>query len=102
MKTRIQLNSDYLWIIKVNKFSVEKKINFFFFPLALGLLDYPQIIKTPMDLSTVKKNLKNNKYKYVEETLHDIQMIWDNCKTYNAEASVILKLREQNLMICYF
>lgn len=56
--------------------------------LALGLIDYPQIIKTPMDLGTVKKNLKNNKYKYVEETIQDIQLVWDNCKKYNAEGSV--------------
>ena len=41
-----------------------------------------------MDLGTVKKNLKNNKYKTVEEALNDIQLIWGNCKTYNAEGSV--------------
>lgn len=54
----------------------------------MGLYDYPQIIKNPMDLSTVKKNLKSNKYKFVEEVLHDLQLIWDNCKLYNAEGSV--------------
>ena len=54
----------------------------------MGLFDYPQIIKTPMDLGTVKKNLKNNKYKYVEEAIQDIQLVWDNCKKYNAEGSV--------------
>ena len=56
--------------------------------VAFGLLDYPQIIKKPMDLDTVKKNLKNNKYKLVEDVLNDMQLIWDNCKTYNAEGSV--------------
>ena len=55
----------------------------------LGLADYFDIIKNPMDLGTVRKNLKANKYKYVEEVLADIQLIWDNCKTYNAEGSVI-------------
>ena len=40
--------------------------------LALGLTDYLTIIKTPMDLGTVKRKLKNNKYKYVEEVLEDI------------------------------
>ena len=43
-----------------------------------------------MDLSTVKKYIKNNKYKFVEEALHDIQLIWDNCKLYNAEGSVYI------------
>lgn len=56
--------------------------------IALGLFDYPQVIKYPMDLNTVKKSLKNNKYKFVEEALHDLQLIWDNCKLYNAEGSV--------------
>ena len=41
-----------------------------------------------MDLGTLKKNLKNNKYKTVEEALNDIQLIWGNCKAYNAEGSV--------------
>ena len=54
---------------------------------ALGLLDYPLIIKKPMDLSTANNNLKNGKYKYIEECLNDIQLIWDNCKHFNAEGS---------------
>ena len=45
-----------------------------------------------MDLGTVKKNLKNGKYKFVEEALNDLQCIWDNCKLYNAEGSVIILL----------
>ncbi len=42
-----------------------------------------------MDLSTVKKKFFGLKYGNVEECLDDIQMCWDNCKTYNAEGSVI-------------
>ena len=54
-----------------------------------------------MDLGSVKKNLKNNKYKSVEECLNDVQLIWDNCKTYNSEGSWIydLALKLENLMI---
>lgn len=59
--------------------------------LALGLIDYPQIIKHPMDLGSVKKNFKNLKYKFSEEVLNDLQLIWDNCKTYNSEGSWIYK-----------
>mmetsp|Transcript_49382 Transcript_49382/g.56883 ORF Transcript_49382/g.56883 Transcript_49382/m.56883 type:complete len:232 (+) Transcript_49382:31-726(+) len=61
----------------------------------LGLKDYLDIIKTPMDLGTVKKNLKANKYKTVEECLDDIQLVWDNCKRYNAEGSWIWKVAEK-------
>eukprot|EP01016_Furgasonia_blochmanni_P018387 TRINITY_DN2089_c0_g1_i2.p1 TRINITY_DN2089_c0_g1~~TRINITY_DN2089_c0_g1_i2.p1 ORF type:complete len:260 (+),score=43.15 TRINITY_DN2089_c0_g1_i2:80-859(+) len=60
----------------------------------LGLHDYFTIIKTPMDLGSVKRNLRT-KYKYAEEVLADIQLIWDNCKTYNKEGSWIYKLAEK-------
>lgn len=56
--------------------------------IGLGLHDYLEIIKTPMDLGTVKKNLKANKYKFVEEAISDINLVWENCKTYNAQGSV--------------
>ena len=58
--------------------------------LALGLIDYPQIVKHPIDLGSVKKNFRSNKYKFVEEVLNDLQLVWDNCKLYNAEGSVFL------------
>jgi histone acetyltransferase len=41
-----------------------------------------------MDLGTVKKKLINNKYDIVEAVLDDVQLIWDNCKTYNQVDSV--------------
>lgn len=49
-----------------------------------------------MDLGSLKKNLKNNKYNNVGEALDDLQLIWANCKTYNMEGSEIWKLA-QNL-----
>lgn len=53
-----------------------------------GLLDYPSIIKKPMDLGTVKKNLNNNSYETVEDCLMDIDLVWTNCKTYNKDNQV--------------
>jgi hypothetical protein len=40
--------------------------------MALGLHDYPMIVKKPMDLNTVKRNLTNNAYDTVEGCLADI------------------------------
>jgi len=57
----------------------------------LNLIDYPIIIKHPMDLASVKKKLKAGKYKTVNDFLEDIQLIWDNCKLYNQEGSQIYK-----------
>lgn len=56
--------------------------------LGLGLLDYPQIIAKPMDLSLVSLKLQQDEYSFMEEILDDIQLIWDNCKNYNQAGSV--------------
>lgn len=56
--------------------------------IGLGLPDYPDVIKAPMDLSTVKKNLKSEDYPSIQDFLLDIQLIWDNCKLYNPQESV--------------
>lgn len=60
----------------------------------LGLTDYPEIIKKPMDLKTVRKNLGKGKYRRFEDFFRDIQLIWDNCKTYNIQGSDIYKMAE--------
>lgn len=54
----------------------------------MGLYDYPQYIKHPMDLSTINRKLREQRYRLVEEVLDDIQLIWDNCKCYNPTNSV--------------
>ncbi len=42
-----------------------------------------------MDLGTVQNKLNEGEYLYVEDMIDDIQLIWDNCKTYNVAGSVI-------------
>lgn len=60
----------------------------------LGLTDYPEIIKKPMDMRTVRKNLAKCKYKRFDDFFREIQLIWDNCKTYNIQGSDIYKMAE--------
>ena len=55
----------------------------------MRLFDYPQIVKKPMDLSTVKKNILKGKYQSYEDVFSDIQLVWGNCKTYNMSGSDI-------------
>lgn len=43
-----------------------------------------------MDLGTIDTKLKDDRYETVEEVLDDIQLVWDNCKTYNSQNTVIL------------
>lgn len=49
--------------------------------------NYLQIIQTPMDLSKIKKNLKQQKYKTKKEFIEDLNLIWNNCKKFNVEES---------------
>jgi hypothetical protein len=60
----------------------------------LGLSDYPEVIKRPMDLTTCRRNLSKNKYKSYADFFADLQLIWDNCKTYNLAESEIYKLAD--------
>lgn len=53
--------------------------------------DYYNIIKVPMDLGTLMKNLKNLQYKSKAEFEHDLMLIWNNCLTYNADAAHVLR-----------
>lgn len=43
------------------------------------------VIKTPMDLSTMTKKLKQLAYKSKAEFVNDLNLIWSNCLKYNAD-----------------
>lgn len=60
--------------------------------IKLGIPTYPEIIKTPMDLGTVKKNLQENEYETFSNLLADINLIWTNCRTFNLPGSEIVKM----------
>jgi hypothetical protein len=49
----------------------------------MNILDYPEIIKEPMDLSEVEKKLLKNKYQNRLDFAKDIKLIWKNAMTYN-------------------
>lgn len=54
---------------------------------SLALYDYPQIIKKPMDLSQVKRNIESGKYGNINEAAEHVRLIWKNCMQYNADGS---------------
>ena len=54
-----------------------------------NLLDYPTIVKVPMDLTTVKTKLDNNEYGDAYAFASDMRLIWSNCLAYNPEGSEI-------------
>jgi len=53
----------------------------------MGLFDYPKVIKKPMDLGTVKRNIVDRKYQSLPEAAEDVALVWKNCMTYNADGS---------------
>ncbi|XP_048346264.1 bromodomain-containing protein 4 isoform X3 [Sphaerodactylus townsendi] len=50
---------------------------------ALGLHDYCDIIKHPMDLSTIKSKLENRDYRDAQEFAADVRLMFSNCYKYN-------------------
>uniref|UniRef100_A0AAV2LIA0 Bromo domain-containing protein n=1 Tax=Knipowitschia caucasica TaxID=637954 RepID=A0AAV2LIA0_KNICA len=49
----------------------------------LNLPDYYKIIKTPMDMGTIKKRLENHYYWNAQECMHDFNTMFTNCYIYN-------------------
>ena len=56
-------------------------------PVKLGILDYNEIIRNPMDFGTIKKKLKDNQYDNMKKFLEDVELVFNNCILYNGEAS---------------
>ncbi|KYO27110.1 bromodomain-containing protein 2 isoform X2 [Alligator mississippiensis] len=50
---------------------------------ALGLHDYHEIIKHPMDLSTIKRKMENRDYHDAQEFACDVRLMFSNCYKYN-------------------
>ena len=51
--------------------------------IALGLFDYPRIIKRPMSLGLVKRKCNEGSYSSVFDAAEDVRLVWKNCMTYN-------------------
>eukprot|EP00965_Chrysotila_dentata_P253877 6211483-Pleurochrysis_carterae.AAC.2 len=56
---------------------------------ALGIPDYPTIIKRPMDLGTVMQQLDAGNYTSVRKVADDVDLVWTNAMTYNMDGSPI-------------
>ena len=58
-------------------------------PLELGLPTYFEVIKHPMDFSTIKKKLANFTYSNFKEFCKDMNLVFDNCYLFNGKDSDI-------------
>lgn len=64
-------------------------------PVELNLPDYFDIVKTPMDLGSIKKRLDNNCYKCISEFGADVRLTFDNAVAYNGEGSDVCKVARE-------
>ena len=60
--------------------------------IALGIPDYYDVIKNPMDFSTIKKKLDAKQYSNADEFSEDVRMVFNNCYTYNAAGTDIVAM----------
>ena len=60
-------------------------------PHTLGIPDYFDIIKKPMDLSTIKKKLDTGCYADPWEYVDDVWLMFDNAWTYNRKTSRVYR-----------
>ncbi|PVZ98844.1 hypothetical protein BB558_005149 [Smittium angustum] len=68
--------------------------------VALQILDYPNVVKEPMDLGTVESKLKSDSYNNTQEFIADMDRIFNNCYLYNGK-ELPVSLMAQNLEKAY-
>ncbi|EKX47481.1 hypothetical protein GUITHDRAFT_40599, partial [Guillardia theta CCMP2712] len=52
-------------------------------PVELGLDDYWEVIKNPMDLGTISKGLKRRRYSSLAQVVEDTVLVFENAMLYN-------------------
>eukprot|EP01124_Arcella_intermedia_P007856 TRINITY_DN14870_c0_g1_i2.p1 TRINITY_DN14870_c0_g1~~TRINITY_DN14870_c0_g1_i2.p1 ORF type:complete len:127 (-),score=44.61 TRINITY_DN14870_c0_g1_i2:305-685(-) len=60
-------------------------------PIALKIPNYLEIIKKPMDLSTVNEKLDNDEYESLQMFKEDVRLIWKNAERFNGPKHQITK-----------
>lgn len=58
-------------------------------PIQDNCPNYFDIVKNPMDLGTIRKNLRNNKYTSVAEWKRDMELVWSNSILFHQKDSTI-------------
>ena len=68
-------------------------------PVALGIPHYRDIIKEPMDLSTIRKKLDLQEYSAAEDFEKDFRLMLNNCFTFNSPDQDIHQFGKQLEML---
>lgn len=57
--------------------------------------DYLEVIKNPIDLSTINKQLKAKKYRSFKEWYNSVSLIWSNVKSYYEEDDFMITMADE-------
>jgi hypothetical protein len=63
--------------------------------VALNILNYPTIVKRPMDFTTIKTKLSYNAYDSQMDFNSDMNLVFDNCILFNGIESSYGKIATQ-------
>ncbi|UJR27186.1 hypothetical protein I4U23_008482 [Adineta vaga] len=61
-------------------------------PVALGILDYPLIVKKPMDISTMQTKLSQGQYENPLKFCDDAWLMFNNAWSYNKKTTKVYKM----------
>lgn len=90
-------------------FPVNAKVGFYCISLKILLIvsiplqnvpDYYKIIQRPMDLQTIRENLRQKRYQSREEFLADVNQIVENSTKYNGPKSLLTEVAQRMLQKC--
>ena len=60
-------------------------------PVALNLPTYFDVVKQPMDFSTIRKKIEQEAYQEPREFEADVRLIFENCRLFNAPGTMVVK-----------
>ncbi|KAJ3253267.1 hypothetical protein HDU77_004667 [Chytriomyces hyalinus] len=58
-------------------------------PIRLGIPTYFDVVKRPMDLSTIQKKMETHQYKTAHGFIDDCTLMFDNCYLFNGRDSIV-------------
>ena len=64
-------------------------------PVKLGLPDYFDVIKKPMDFGTIQKNIDGSSYHSFDAFKLDVHLTFDNAMEYNAETTPVHEIAKE-------
>ena len=63
-------------------------------------MDYPKVIKHPMDLGQIQQKMDRGDYSSPLEFERDMNLVWNNCMTYNLVCDALPGLMVIVICVC--